>query len=91
MEAIATLERSGRLAVLPLALREMAELRMQYPYLNLSELAEAGDGGLTRSAVNHRLRRLIEAAEDSGGREAHGRIQVPKVAGPRRKMTREAG
>lgn len=66
MEAIAFLERTGRLAALPSALREMADLRMQYPYLNLSELAEVGDEGLTRSAVNHRLRRLVQAAESSG-------------------------
>ena len=50
----------------PPALREMADLRLQYPYLNLSELAEAGGEGLTRSAVNHRLRRLVEAAERTG-------------------------
>jgi cell division protein WhiA len=75
LEAIATLERTGRLAALPFALREMAELRTQHPYLNLNELAEAGGEGLTRSAVNHRLRRLVEAAERAGGKQAHDRIQ----------------
>ena len=44
----------------------MADLRLQYPYLNLTELAEAGGEGLTRSAVNHRLRRLVQAAEREG-------------------------
>ena len=39
----------------------MAELRLRYPYMNLAELAEAGGDGLSRSAVNHRLRRLVEA------------------------------
>ena len=80
LEAIASLQRSGRLATLPPALREMAELRMSFPYLNLSELAEAGGEGLTRSAVNHRLRRLVEAGERAGGRGGHGRIQVPRPA-----------
>jgi len=74
LEAISTLERNGRLATLPYALREMAELRLRYPYLNLGELAEAGGEGLTRTAVNHRLRRLVEAAERSGAEGAHGRI-----------------
>jgi DNA-binding protein WhiA len=76
LEAILTLERSGRLGSMPRALREMAELRLQYPYMNLVELAEAGGEGLTRSGVNHRLRRLVEAAERPGARKARGRIQV---------------
>lgn len=63
LEAIAALERSGCLEKLPAALRDMADLRMQYPYMNLTELAEAGGEGLTRSAANHRLRRLVEVAE----------------------------
>ncbi len=75
LEAIAALERTGRLAVMPPALQEMAELRQTHPYLNLTELAEAGGEGLTRSAVNHRLRRLVEAAERPGRTGAHGRIR----------------
>ena len=85
LEAITALERSGRLATLPLALREMADLRLQYPYLNLSELAEAGGEGLSRSAVNHRLRRLVEAAERPGTKGARGRIHHPRRAGATRK------
>jgi DNA-binding protein WhiA len=75
LEAIASLERSGRLATMPPALRDMAELRRINPYLNLSELAEAGEEGLTRSAVNHRLRRLVRAAEHAETEGAHGRIR----------------
>jgi DNA-binding protein WhiA len=67
LEAISSLERSGRLAGLPPALKEMAELRFANPYMNLSELAEAGGDGLSRSAVNHRLRRLVAAAERNRG------------------------
>jgi DNA-binding protein WhiA len=67
LEAISALERSGRLAALPPALREMADLRLANPYMNLSELAEAGGEGLSRSAVNHRLRRLVAAAERNRG------------------------
>lgn len=61
LEAIQELERSGKLGALPEALRDMAALRVRYPYMNLAELGEAA-GGLSRSAVNHRLRRLLEAA-----------------------------
>lgn len=75
LAAITALDRSGRLATLPPALREMAELRRAHPYLNLSELAEAGGEGLTKSGVNHRLRRLVEAGESPGAGSARGRIQ----------------
>jgi len=80
LEAISVLERSGRLGSLPPALREMAELRLANPYMNLSELAEAADEGLTRSAVNHRLRRLVDAAERAAGEGAHGRIRTRQRA-----------
>ena len=42
---------------LPAALREMLELRLEYPDASLAELALLG--GVSRSAVNHRLRRLV--------------------------------
>ena len=55
----------------------MADLRLEYPYLNLAELAaEAAD--LTRSAVNHRLRRLVEAADGA----ARGRLTARIPARP---------
>jgi len=39
------------------ALREMLELRLEYPDASLTELAQLG--GLSKSAANHRLRRLL--------------------------------
>lgn len=45
---------------LPRALREMLELRLEYPEASLAELARLGD--LSKSAANHRLRRLVELA-----------------------------
>lgn len=75
LEAIAVLQKSGRLERMPDALREMAQLRVENPYANLNELTEAAGQGLTRSAANHRLRRLVEAAEGSGARRPHDRIQ----------------
>ena len=58
--AIEHLEAVGTLDRLPPALREMARWRLANPELNLGELA--GRMKLTKSAVNHRLRRLQELA-----------------------------
>ncbi len=77
LEAIAVLERSGRLDTLPPALRAMATLRIENPYMSLAELTEAGGQGLTRSAINHRLRRLVEEAEKPGKKGARDRIRGP--------------
>jgi DNA-binding protein WhiA len=62
--AIERLEAAGRLDRLPPALREMARWRSAHPQLNLGELA--GRMKLSKSAVNHRLRRLQELAERPG-------------------------
>ena len=45
---------------LPPALKEMLELRLAYPDASLAELGRLG--GLSKSAANHRLRRLVELA-----------------------------
>ena len=65
--AIGRLEADGRLDRLPAALREMARWRSENPELNLGELA--GRMKLSKSAVNHRLRRLQELAQSSGNGE----------------------
>jgi len=62
--AIERLEVSGGLDRLPPALREMARWRSAHPELNLGELA--GRMELSKSAVNHRLRRLQELADSRG-------------------------
>lgn len=59
--AIERLEATGKLDALPPALREMARWRSANPELNLAELA--GRMKLSKSAVNHRLRRLQETAD----------------------------
>jgi len=63
--AIDYLERVGMLQELPPALQEAADLRRACPYLTLGELAEE-NAGLTRSALAHRMRRVVEAAEAAG-------------------------
>jgi len=59
--AIERLESTGKLDRVPPALREMARWRRNNPELNLGELA--GRMKLSKSAVNHRLRRLQELAD----------------------------
>jgi DNA-binding protein WhiA len=59
--AIESLEHLDRLGELSPALREVAEARRANPELNLSELATRMR--LSKSAVNHRLRRLMEMAD----------------------------
>jgi cell division protein WhiA len=61
--AIEKLESTGRLDALPHALREMARWRAAYPELNLAELANRMK--LSKSAVNHRLRRLQQLSEQA--------------------------
>lgn len=63
LEAIRRLEKSGRLAALPEKLRETALLRMENPELSLSELAEKCSPPVTKSCLNHRLKKLAELAE----------------------------
>jgi cell division protein WhiA len=62
--AIERLEATGGIDRLPPALREMARWRSANPELNLGELA--GRMKLSKSAVNHRLRRLQELASSDG-------------------------
>lgn len=61
--AIERLEESGVLATLPDKLRETARLRREFPEYTLSELAEAFQPKVSKSCLNHRLRKLMELAE----------------------------
>jgi len=62
LRAIERLERSGELGRLPDALREAAVARRRNPDADLDELASAI--GVSRSGVNHRLRRIVALAEE---------------------------
>lgn len=62
-EALANLDPEN----LPGALREMLELRLEYPDASLAELARLG--GVSRSAANHRLRRLVTLGGGGGHRK----------------------
>lgn len=62
-EAIRKLQAAGRLMELPDKLQQTAALRLEFPELSLSELAEEFDPPVTKSCLNHRLRKLVELAE----------------------------
>jgi len=62
LDTIQHLESAGVLAELPEGLREFAQLRRDNPDLSLRELGAAAVPPLSKSAVNHRMRRLEEIA-----------------------------
>ena len=61
-DAIRRLQAAGVLERLPDKLQQTAATRMEHPELTLSELAEAFSPPLTKSCLNHRLRKLMELA-----------------------------
>jgi len=67
LAVIERLQESGRLDALPDKLKEAARLRMENPELNLSQLAALCSPTVSKSALNHRMRKLMELAE--GGRK----------------------
>ena len=60
LEAIRRLYELGRVEELPPRLKETIILREAFPELTLSELAEEFDPPITKSCLNHRLRKLVE-------------------------------
>jgi len=89
--AIDQLDRSGRLAELSPALREVAQARRSSHDLNLAELAASMR--LSKSAVNHRLRRLVDIAEGVASEEDEDHESVgaarPAAAAPAVPWARE--
>lgn len=61
--AINHLEGTGRLALLSDKLKETAQLRVDHPELSLSELAQLCSPPVSKSCLNHRLRKLMELAQ----------------------------
>jgi DNA-binding protein WhiA len=70
-KALETLD-PGRL---PPALREMLELRLEHPDASLAELARLGN--LSKSAANHRLRRLVSLSADQ--RQSGHRLRASAI------------
>lgn len=61
-QAIQRLQATGGLDSLPEKLQQTALLRLEYPELTLSQLAEISTPPVTKSCLNHRLRKLLELA-----------------------------
>ena len=64
LEAIIKIKKKKGLAFLSPSLREMAQKRLDNPDLSLSELAELFNPPLSRSGANHRLKRIMEIADE---------------------------
>lgn len=65
LAALRRLEERGLLEHLPERLRQTALLRREHPEATLAELAELHEPPLSKSAVNHRLRKLAALAEEA--------------------------
>jgi hypothetical protein len=51
----------------PAGVRAAAQLRLSHPYLSLEELAARAQPALTKSSLNHRLRRMMALSEECAG------------------------
>jgi len=60
IEAIRSLEETGALDGLGEKLRETARLRIENPEASIAELAAMSDPPVTKSCLNHRLRKIVE-------------------------------
>ena len=69
IEAIRNLEERGSLEDLPQKLQEAARLRMGNPELTLAQLAELCDPPVSKSAFNHRLRKVCELSKNGSNAE----------------------
>ncbi len=63
IDNIRLIQRHLGLEQLPDKLREVAEIRLAHPDMNLKEVGEMLKGGVSKSGVNHRLRKIDELAE----------------------------
>ncbi|MBD0383932.1 DNA-binding protein WhiA [Paenibacillus sedimenti] len=63
IDNIRLLQRKVGLESLPDKLREVAEIRLQHPDMNLKEVGDMLKGNVSKSGVNHRLRKIDELAE----------------------------
>ena len=64
LAAIRKSEENGVLRTLPQKLQQTAQLRRDNPEATLSELAEMPDPPVSKSAMNHRMRKLIELSKE---------------------------
>ncbi|MCS7459232.1 DNA-binding protein WhiA [Paenibacillus doosanensis] len=63
IDNIRLLQKELGLENLPEKLREVAEIRLMHPDMNLKEVGDLLKGSVSKSGVNHRLRKIDELAE----------------------------
>lgn len=63
IDNIRLLQKEVGLENLPDKLREVAEIRLKHPDMNLKEVGDLLKGHVSKSGVNHRLRKIDEMAE----------------------------
>ncbi|MBQ3136176.1 MAG: DNA-binding protein WhiA [Clostridia bacterium] len=63
VKAIKKLKSNGSFAALPSDLKQVAMLRMDNPDISLREIGEMCEPKMSRSAVNHRLKKLISISQ----------------------------
>lgn len=68
IESIKYIEETIGLEELPAKLREVAEVRLQHPDINLKELGDMLGSKVSKSGVNHRLRKINELADQLRGK-----------------------
>jgi len=71
--AINYIQKHGEINNLPEQLRQMAEVRIDNPDTPLKDLGALLDPPIGKSGVNHRLRKLVEIAEEMGMDEKKGK------------------
>lgn len=65
IEAINYLKKVKKYEELPTGLQEIAELRLEYPERSLKDLGSLLENPLGKSGVNHRLKKIIEIADEA--------------------------
>ncbi len=63
IEAINKIKNHNKMGMMPENLRETAKLRLEYPDVSLAELADLHDPKITKSGLNHRLKKIVEFSE----------------------------
>ncbi len=66
VDAIIHIKNTVGLSYLSDDLKELAEIRLENPYISLRELGDMLSNPISRSGVNHRLKRICEIANEIG-------------------------
>lgn len=64
IKAIDKIKKAGEFDKLPTMLKEVANVRCNYPEMSLSSLADKMQPRISKSGMNHRLKKLVEISKD---------------------------